>query len=68
LRKSNISVQDFTDCTADSFWPMKEKVSCAVFRGDGHGGWFERPAETVPMIVEAAKALCLKAEQLLKED
>lgn len=38
LRKRNIPVQDFTDCTADYFDQNESSVVCAVFRGDGHGG------------------------------
>ena len=37
-------------------------IVCGIFRGDGHGGWTERPTATVPMIVEAAKALCRRVE------
>lgn len=39
-----------------------QRISCVVFRGDGHGDWTERPSSTIPVIVEAAKALCRRVE------
>jgi hypothetical protein len=38
------------------------RIKCAVFRGDGHGDWTDRPS-TIPMIVGAAKALCRRVEE-----
>lgn len=44
-------------------YPRTPNVVCALFRGDGHGDWTDRPSETVPAIVEAAKALCNQVEE-----
>lgn len=53
-----ITAEETQDSTKDS-----PKVICAVFRGDGHGDWTDRPSSTVPMIVKAAQALCRRVEE-----
>jgi hypothetical protein len=40
------------------------RITCAVFRNDGHGDWTDRPSSTVPTIVGAVKALCRRVETL----
>jgi len=40
----------------------KPLVNLTVFRGDGHGDWVDRPAETVPCIAMAIEVLCERAE------
>lgn len=36
----------------------RPRICCSIFRGDGHGGWTDRPSTTIPMIVAAANSLC----------
>jgi pimeloyl-ACP methyl ester carboxylesterase len=40
------------------------RITCAVFREDGHGDWTDRPSSTVSTIVTAAKALCRRVEEV----
>jgi len=42
-------------------------ITCALFRGDGHGDWTERQSATVPLIVKAAEALCRRAEEVTED-
>jgi pimeloyl-ACP methyl ester carboxylesterase len=47
---------------ADGSSMMERRITCALFKGDGHGDWTERPA-TMNLIVKAAEILCQEAEE-----
>jgi len=54
-------IKDFSDVTRNHFEDCATNVT--VFRGDGHGGWCERPFSTSPVIAECVEVLCRRAEQ-----
>jgi pimeloyl-ACP methyl ester carboxylesterase len=60
LVERQVPVCDYNKVTADYF-ESEAVVNACVFRGDGHGGWTERPGQTVPLIATAAEILCQRA-------
>jgi pimeloyl-ACP methyl ester carboxylesterase len=51
-----------SSCTSTT--DTNPRITCTVFRNDGHGDWTDRPSLTVPAIVDAAKILCRRVETL----
>jgi hypothetical protein len=41
---------------------VNRNITCALFKGDGHGDWTERSAATMELIVKTAEILCQEAE------
>ena len=61
MRAKGAAVKDFSEVTRKHF--EENATSVTIFRGDGHGGWCERPYATSPMIAECIEVLCLRADQ-----
>ena len=61
LRSKKFPTCDASSATKE-FFEEHGDVHLCIFRGDIHGGWTEHPADTVPQIVDACNALCVKAE------
>ena len=63
LRHKGAPIKDFDSVDRNHF--AKKDLNVTVFRGDGHGGWTERP-EPNPVIAECLEVLCTKAEETTK--
>ena len=61
MHSKGAPIKDFVDATRQHFEDSAMNVT--VFRGDGHGGWCERPYATSPTIAECVDVLCRRADQ-----
>uniref|UniRef100_A0A7S1USR7 AB hydrolase-1 domain-containing protein n=1 Tax=Grammatophora oceanica TaxID=210454 RepID=A0A7S1USR7_9STRA len=62
MRNHSFPIRDFEAADAAHF-SDKAGINVAVFRGDCHGGWTERPSATSPKIAQCVEILTSRAEE-----
>lgn len=68
LRDHQVPMCDFKPDMKMDHFESKSVVNGCIFRGDGHGGWTERPNGYVPVIAMSAEILCQRASRSRRPD
>lgn len=68
LSDHQVPMCDFKPDMKMDHFESKSVVNGCVFRGDGHGGWTERPDGYVPVLAMAAEILCQRASRSRRRD
>ena len=68
LRERQVPICDFNRHMGVEHFESDAVVNCCIFRGDGHGGWTEKPAVYTPIITSAAEILCRRATRSSQSD
>lgn len=64
LRGRQVPFRDFDKHMSMDHFESDAVVNGCIFRGDGHGGWTEKPTAYIPVLVAAAEILCQRASRI----